>query len=230
MVLKNALCRKFDCHRKNYDEYGPCMVRVLFHNLISPISIYTRRAFWARLSMLHVIEFNLWPISSAPQSIENEVPSSLSVRVLLHNLFSRISIYTRRAFWARLSMLHVMEFNLWPKFSASQSIEKRKMKYRRLYQYNEKCSICNGTMVWKQYRPVFNDRNRPPLHGIRTPCRRVYLLIYKLLRSVSWCVPDTTNSILFTNVCVRVLVKINNVFLVLTYQYLKYLIASQHSV
>ena len=45
-------------------------VRVLFHNLISPISIYTRRAFWARLSMLHVIEFNLWPKSSAPQSIE----------------------------------------------------------------------------------------------------------------------------------------------------------------
>ena len=42
-------------------------VRVLFHNLISPISIYTRRAFWARLSMLHVIEFNK---SSAPQSIE----------------------------------------------------------------------------------------------------------------------------------------------------------------
>ena len=41
--------------------------------------------------------------------------------MLFHNLFSRISIYTRRAFWARLSMLHVMEFNLWPKFSASQS-------------------------------------------------------------------------------------------------------------
>ena len=38
--------------------HGP-VVRVLFHNLISPISIYTRRAFWARLSMLHVMEFNL---------------------------------------------------------------------------------------------------------------------------------------------------------------------------
>ena len=51
---------------------GKGWVRVLFHNLISPIStcIYTRRAFWARLSMLHVIEFNLWPLSSAPQSIE----------------------------------------------------------------------------------------------------------------------------------------------------------------
>ena len=87
------------------------LVRVLFHNLISPISIYTRRAFWARLSILHVIEFNLWPKSSA-------------VRVLFHNLISPISIYTRRAFWARLSMLHAIEFNLWPKSSAPQSIEK----------------------------------------------------------------------------------------------------------
>ena len=40
-------------------------VRVLFHNLISPISIYTSRAIWARLAMFHVIEFNLWPKSSA---------------------------------------------------------------------------------------------------------------------------------------------------------------------
>ena len=60
---------------RNYGNFtfitGPCrVVRVLFHNLISPTSIYTRRAFWARLSMLHVTEFNLWPKFSASQSIE----------------------------------------------------------------------------------------------------------------------------------------------------------------
>ena len=53
-----------------FGNFASNPVRVLFHNLISPISIYTRRAFWARLSMLHVIEFNLWPKSSALQSIE----------------------------------------------------------------------------------------------------------------------------------------------------------------
>ena len=37
------------------------LVRVLFHNLISRISIYARRA--AQLTMFHVMEFNLWPIS-----------------------------------------------------------------------------------------------------------------------------------------------------------------------
>ena len=34
------------------------------------------------------------------------------------------------------------------------------MNYRRLYQYNEQCSICNGIIVWKRCRPVSNDRNR----------------------------------------------------------------------
>ena len=61
----------------------------------------------------------------------NNVPASVQVdqpwyrvRVLFHNLIPRLSIYTRRTFWARMSMLHVIEFNLCPKSSASQSIGK----------------------------------------------------------------------------------------------------------
>ena len=66
----NCNSYKEDALKYTFHEVTDTAVRVLFHILISPISIYTSRAFWARLAMFHVIEFNLWPKSSASQSIE----------------------------------------------------------------------------------------------------------------------------------------------------------------